>query len=89
MENIYVLEDDDNTRKLVCYALAKEGYYVKGFPFPSEFYTAYQAFRRLIRTVFLKDSTGLTRHVQRLSEARVWDLRLSGTVQCITTQKSV
>ena len=26
MENIYVLEDDDNIRKLVCYALAKEGY---------------------------------------------------------------
>lgn len=42
MENIYVLEDDDNIRKLVCYALAKEGYCVKGFPLPSEFYTAYE-----------------------------------------------
>lgn len=42
MENIYVLEDDDNIRKLVCYALAKEGYCVKGFPIPSEFYTAYE-----------------------------------------------
>lgn len=40
MENIYVLEDDDNIRKLVCYALAKEGYCVKGFPLPSEFYNA-------------------------------------------------
>lgn len=42
MENIYVLEDDDNIRKLVCYALAKEGYCVKGFPLPSEFYAAYE-----------------------------------------------
>ena len=42
MENIYVLEDDDNIRKLVCYVLAKEGYSVKGFPLPSEFYTAYE-----------------------------------------------
>lgn len=42
MENIYVLEDDDNIRKLVCYALAKEGYCVKGFPLPSAFYTAYE-----------------------------------------------
>lgn len=42
MENIYVLEDDDNIRKLVCYALTKEGYCVKGFPLPSEFYTAYE-----------------------------------------------
>lgn len=42
MENIYVLEDDDNIRKLVCYALVKEGYCVKGFPLPSEFYSAYE-----------------------------------------------
>ena len=42
MENIYVLEDDDNIRKLVCYALAKEGYCVKGFPLPSEFYSTYK-----------------------------------------------
>ena len=42
MENIYVLEDDDNIRKLVCYALAKDGYCVKGFPLPSEFYAAYE-----------------------------------------------
>lgn len=42
MENIYVLEDDDNIRKLVCYALSREGYCVKGFPLPSEFYSAYE-----------------------------------------------
>lgn len=42
MENIYVLEDDDNIRKLVCYALSKEDYCVKGFPLPSEFYAEYE-----------------------------------------------
>lgn len=35
---IYVLEDDDNIRKLVCYALQKEGYKDKGFAVPSEFW---------------------------------------------------
>lgn len=42
MENIYVLEDDDNIRKLVCYALSREGYSVKGFSLPSEFYAEYE-----------------------------------------------
>ena len=32
---IYFVEDDDNIRKLVCYALGKEGYEVKGFGLPS------------------------------------------------------
>lgn len=36
---IYLIEDDDNIRKLVCYALAKEGYEVKGFSVPSKFWT--------------------------------------------------
>lgn len=35
---IYLLEDDDNIRKLVCYALVKEGYDAKGFPTPSGFW---------------------------------------------------
>ncbi len=35
---IYFLEDDDNIRKLVCYALEKDGYEIKGFPVPSEFW---------------------------------------------------
>ena len=34
---IYFLEDDANIRKLVCYALEKEGYAVKGCSLPSEF----------------------------------------------------
>ncbi len=36
---IYFVEDDDNIRKLVCYALSKEGYEVKGFSAPSMFWT--------------------------------------------------
>ena len=35
---IYLVEDDDNIRKLVSYALTKEGYKVKGFAVPSEFW---------------------------------------------------
>lgn len=35
---IFFLEDDDNIRKLVCYALNKEGYHVEGFDKPSLFW---------------------------------------------------
>lgn len=35
---IYFVEDDTNIRKLVCYALEKEGYSVKGCALPSEFW---------------------------------------------------
>lgn len=35
---IYLVEDDDNIRKLVCYALEKEGYEVQGFAAPGEFW---------------------------------------------------
>lgn len=35
---IYFLEDDDNIRKLVCYALSKEGYDIDGFEAPSLFW---------------------------------------------------
>ncbi len=36
---IYCVEDDANIRKLVCYALTKEGYEIKGFTLPGEFWT--------------------------------------------------
>lgn len=42
METIYIVEDDDNIRKLVCYALNKEGYNAQGFSLPSGFYSAFQ-----------------------------------------------
>ncbi len=35
---IYFVEDDADIRKLVCYALEKEGYEVKGFELPSAFW---------------------------------------------------
>ena len=35
---IYFVEDDANIRKLVCYALEKEGYAIKGCSLPSEFW---------------------------------------------------
>ncbi|MBE7023991.1 MAG: response regulator transcription factor [Clostridia bacterium] len=34
---IYFVEDDENIRKLVCYALSRDGFEVKGFALPSEF----------------------------------------------------
>lgn len=37
---IYLLEDDENIRKLVCYALTKEGYETKGYETPTLFYKA-------------------------------------------------
>ncbi len=37
---IYFVEDDDNIRKLVSYALTREGWEVKGFSRPSEFWAA-------------------------------------------------
>lgn len=36
---IYLVEDDDNIRKLVCYALCKEGFSVKEFSSPLEFWS--------------------------------------------------
>lgn len=35
---IYLVEDDDNIRKLVCYALTKEGFEVQGYAAPREFW---------------------------------------------------
>ena len=39
---IYFLEDDASIQKLVCYALAKEGYEIKGLSLPSEFWKEMQ-----------------------------------------------
>lgn len=35
---IYLVEDDNNIRKLVCYALKREGFETEGFAYPSEFW---------------------------------------------------
>ncbi len=49
---IYFVEDDANIRKLVCYALEKEGYTVKGCGVPSEFW---QEIKNEIPTLILLD----------------------------------
>lgn len=41
MGKIYLVEDDDNIRKLVCYALSREGYEIEGFDVPDEFRIRY------------------------------------------------
>lgn len=40
---IYLVEDDDNIRKLVSYALSREGYEVRGFAEPTAFWQAIAA----------------------------------------------
>ena len=40
---IYFVEDDSNIRKLVCYALSREGYDIKGFSHPKEFWDEMKA----------------------------------------------
>ena len=41
MDRIFIVEDDDNIRKLVCYALNKEGFSVSVFALPSNFRKAF------------------------------------------------
>ena len=59
---IYLLEDDDNIRKLVCYALTKDGYEAKGFALPSEFWAEYGKAKPqlLILDIMLPEEDGLT-----------------------------
>ena len=40
---IYLVEDDDNIRKLVSYALSKEGFEVQGYSAPKEFWKGIEA----------------------------------------------
>ena len=39
MGKIFLVEDDDNIRKLVCYALSRDGYETEGFAAPDEFWS--------------------------------------------------
>lgn len=59
---IYFVEDDDNIRKLVCYALAKEGYKVGGFSKPSEFWQAVKVElpRLVLLDIMLPEEDGLS-----------------------------
>lgn len=59
---IYLVEDDDNIRKLVCYALEREGYEVKGFSLPSEFWEGIQQEipKLIILDIMLPQEDGLS-----------------------------
>ena len=59
---IYFLEDDANIQKLVCYALGKEGYEVKGLSLPSEFWTELKSEipELLLLDIMLPEEDGLS-----------------------------
>ncbi len=62
MEAIYIVEDDDNIRKLVCYALKHEGYSAEGFALPSQFYDRYDNAKPdlILLDIMLPEESGLS-----------------------------
>ncbi|MGN0614472.1 MAG: response regulator transcription factor [Porcipelethomonas sp.] len=62
MEKIFFIEDDDNIRKLVCYALAREGYDITGFALPSEFNAVFEKEKPdlLLLDIMLPEEDGLS-----------------------------
>lgn len=62
MRKIYLLEDDDNIRKLVCYALSREEFEVSGFAKPAEFWSEYGKARPdlVLLDIMLPDEDGLS-----------------------------
>lgn len=59
---IYLIEDDDNIRKLVCYALSKEGFDVQGFAAPKEFWKEMELTlpELILLDIMLPEEDGLT-----------------------------
>lgn len=82
MEKIYLVEDDDNIRKLVCYALAREGYEIKGFAAPAEFWSEYGTAKPdlILLDIMLPEEDGLS----ILKKIRVSD---KGTAVIMLTAK--
>ncbi|MCD7804138.1 MAG: response regulator transcription factor [Oscillospiraceae bacterium] len=62
MARIYLVEDDDNIRKLICYALSKEGHDIVGFPTPTEFWDEYRHEKPelLLLDIMLPEEDGLS-----------------------------
>lgn len=62
MRKIYLLEDDDNIRKLVCYALSREEFEVKGFAAPEEFWGEYNKAKPdlILLDIMLPNEDGLS-----------------------------
>ncbi len=62
LARIYLVEDDDNIRKLICYALSKEGHDIAGFPTPSEFWEEYRLSKPelILLDIMLPEEDGLS-----------------------------
>ncbi len=71
---IYLVEDDDNIRKLVSYALGKEGYGVKEFESPHGFWTEIKNNipKLVLLDIMLPEEDGLSilRHLREKSETK-------------------
>ena len=67
---IYILEDDDNIRKLVLYALRTNGFEAEGFDRPGPFWTAMEGRqpRLLLLDIMLPEEDGLS-VLRRLRQA--------------------
>lgn len=62
MGKTYLVEDDDNIRKLVCYALSRENFEIEGFAAPQEFWSRYRKARPdlILLDIMLPDEDGLS-----------------------------
>lgn len=83
---IYLVEDDDNIRKLVCYALSKEGFHVQGFSAPKEFWQAMDAElpELILLDIMLPEEDGLAilnklKHYSRTEQIPVIMLTAKGS----------
>lgn len=59
---IYLVEDDDNIRKLVCYALSREGFEVQGYSAPKEFWQGMETGlpKLILLDIMLPEEDGLS-----------------------------
>ncbi|MBR2465449.1 MAG: response regulator transcription factor [Clostridia bacterium] len=73
---IYLLEDDDSIRELVCYSLEKTGNPARGFALPHEFYKALESElpELVLLDVMLPEEDGLTVLKNLRSKKRTADL---------------
>lgn len=83
MARIYLLEDDDNIRKLVSYALSKEGEDVSSFSCPSDFWDEFQKEKPdlLLLDIMLPEEDGLSvlKKLRKLSDLPVIMLTALGS----------